>query len=109
VQLAPLSLYNFVLFDQLRDLPPPDEYDPRNPPESVVLISDGNRRHRSVVTNGYRVLASGAFRWAQPLYQALTKDLKQTFAQAEHLNVMPPLPRIPRRSSRRCGPYSVIC
>src|SRR5574337_2188189 len=41
VQLTPLALYNFVAFDQMPELPPPEEYDPESPPESVVLISLG--------------------------------------------------------------------
>jgi type IV pilus assembly protein PilM len=51
VQLTPLALYNFVLFDQLRDLPAPDEYDPENPPESTVLLSMGTDATDLVITN----------------------------------------------------------
>jgi len=38
VQLTPLVLYNLILFDQLSELPPADEYDTENPPESTVII-----------------------------------------------------------------------
>ena len=60
VQLAPLVLYNFLLFDQLTDLPPPDEYDADNPPESTVIIAMGTDATDLVITNGYRV-------WQRPI------------------------------------------
>src|SRR4051812_23828699 len=41
IQLTPLALYNYVVFDQMKDLPPPEEYDPDNPPDSVVVVSLG--------------------------------------------------------------------
>jgi type IV pilus assembly protein PilM len=85
VQLTPLVLYNFLSFDLLGDLPPPDEYDPENPPESVVVISVGTDATDLVISNGYRV-------WQRPIplggshfTKALTKELKLTFAKAEHL------------------------
>ncbi|HEV3342874.1 MAG TPA: pilus assembly protein PilM, partial [Pirellulales bacterium] len=54
VQLTPLALYNFVAFDQMEKLPPPEEYDPESPPESVILISLGTDTTDLVVTNGFR-------------------------------------------------------
>ena len=85
VQLTPLALYNYVLFDQLQDLPPPDEYDPENPPESVVVISVGTDATDLVVTNGYRVWQRSVPLGGSHFTKALTKDLKLTFAKAEHL------------------------
>ncbi|MCR4415149.1 MAG: pilus assembly protein PilM, partial [Thermoguttaceae bacterium] len=41
VQLTPLALYNFVYFDQMHDLPPPEEFDPEAPPPSTVILSMG--------------------------------------------------------------------
>jgi len=32
VQLTPLSIYNYVTFDRLHDLPPPEDYNPEDPP-----------------------------------------------------------------------------
>jgi type IV pilus assembly protein PilM len=85
VQLTPLVLYNYLSFDLLGDLPPPEEYDPENPPESVVVISLGTDATDLVISNGYRV-------WQRPIplggshfTKALTKELKLTFAKAEHL------------------------
>ena len=85
VQLTPLSLYNFVLFDQLRDLPPADEYNPENPPESVVILSLGTDATDLVVTNGYRVWQRSVPLGGNHFTKALTKEMKLTFAKAEHL------------------------
>ncbi len=85
IQLAPLSIYNVVCHDYLHDLPPPDEYDPDNPPESVVVISLGTDTSDLVVTNGYRVWQRNIPLGGNHFTRALTKELKLTFAKAEHL------------------------
>ena len=85
VQLTPLALYNFALFDQLHDLPPPDEYDPDNPPKSIVVLSLGTDATDLVVTNGYRVWQRSIPLGGNHFTKALTKELKLTFAKAEHL------------------------
>lgn len=85
VQLTPLALYNFVAFDQLGDLPPIDEYDPDNPPPSVIVLSMGTDASDLVVTNGYRVWQRSIPIGGNHFTKALTKDLKLTFAKAEHL------------------------
>jgi len=85
VQLTPLALYNFVAFDQMQDLPPPEEYDPDNPPESLVLLSLGTDTTDLVVTNGYRVWQRSIPLGGSHFTKALTKEMKLTFAKAEHL------------------------
>ncbi len=85
VQLTPLSLYNFVLFDQMSNLPPADQYDPENPPESVVILSLGTDATDLVVTNGYRVWQRSVPLGGNHFTKALTKEMKLTFAKAEHL------------------------
>jgi type IV pilus assembly protein PilM len=85
VQLTPLALYNFVLFDQLTDLPPPDQYDPENPPESVAVISLGTDATDLMITNGYRVWQRSVPLGGNHFTKVLTKQLKLTFAKAEHL------------------------
>ena len=85
VQLAPLALYNFVLFDQLTNLPSVDEYDPENPPDSVVVLSLGTDAADLVVTNGFRVWQRSIPLGGNHFTKALTKELKLTFAKAEHL------------------------
>ena len=85
IQLTPLALYNYVSFDQLHDLPPPEEYDPDNPPKSIVVLSMGTDTTDLVVTNGYRVWQRSIPLGGSHFTKALTKELKLTFAKAEHL------------------------
>ena len=85
VQLTPLVLYNFLLFDQMDELPPPDEYDPENPPESAVIISMGTDATDLVITNGFRVWQRSIPMGGSHFTKALTRELKLTFAKAEHL------------------------
>lgn len=85
VQLAPLALYNFFVFDQMPDLGPPEEYDPENPPPSIVLLSMGTDATDLIVTNGYRVWQRSIPIGGNHFTKALTKELRLTFAKAEHL------------------------
>ena len=85
VQLAPLALYNFLTFDQLHDLPTPDEYDPDDPPPSYILLSMGTDATDLVITNGYRVWQRSIPLGGNHFTKALTKELKLTFAKAEHV------------------------
>jgi len=85
IQLTPLTLYNYAVFDQLRDLPPPEEYDPEHPPESVAMLSLGTDATDLVVTNGYRVWQRSIPIGGNHFTKRLTKELKLTFAKAEHL------------------------
>ncbi len=85
VQLTPLALYNFVLFDQLTDLPAAEDYDPEMPPESVVILSLGTDATDLVVTNGFRVWQRSVPIGGNHFTKALTQELKLTFAKAEHL------------------------
>src|SRR3989304_977998 len=85
VQLTPLALYNYLLFDQLRNLPPPEEYDPENPPESTVILSLGTDATDLVITNGYKIWQRTIPLGGNHFTKALTKEMKLTFAKAEHL------------------------
>jgi len=85
VQLAPLSLYNFMVFDQLTDLPPPEQFDPDDQPDWTVVLSLGTDATDLVVTNGYRVWQRNIPLGGNHFTKALTKELKLTFAKAEHL------------------------
>src|SRR4051794_4196843 len=82
IQLAPLSIYNFVCFDRLNVEGP---YDPANPPQSTVIISLGTDTTDLVITNGYRVWQRSIPIGGNHFTKALTKELKLTFAKAEHL------------------------
>ncbi len=82
IQLAPLSIYNFICYDRL-DVSGP--YDAANPPKSTVVISLGTDTTDLVITNGYRVWQRSIPIGGNHFTKALTKELKLTFAKAEHL------------------------
>jgi type IV pilus assembly protein PilM len=93
VQMSPLALCNFVATDLLKK-------DGQTPPEAdgeagtgkkaagacIVALDIGTDNSNLVVTDGERII------WQRPIpfggnhfTRALTKDLKMTFAKAEHL------------------------
>jgi type IV pilus assembly protein PilM len=84
IQMAPLALCNYVAFDLLAK-------DPGSPAEegkktSVVALDIGADSSNLVITDGAKVI------WQRPIplggnhfTRALTKDMKLTFAKAEHL------------------------
>ena len=86
IQLTPLALYNFVVFDQLQDLPERRVHSiPKDPPPSTIVVSLGTDTTDLVVTNGYRVWQRNIPLGGNHFTKALTKELKLTFAKAEHL------------------------
>jgi type IV pilus assembly protein PilM len=84
IQLMPLSVYNFVCFDRLGDFKS-QSYDPKKPPQSVVVISLGTDTTDLVVTNGFRVWQRNIPIGGNHFTRALSKELKLTFIKAEHL------------------------
>ncbi|PQO29276.1 pilus assembly protein PilM [Bremerella cremea] len=85
VQLSPICLYNFVSNDQLTINPLKEEYDPANQPESYVIVSMGTETTDLVITNGFRVWQRSLPIGGNHFTKQLTKELKLTFAKAEHL------------------------
>ncbi|MEX0792242.1 MAG: type IV pilus assembly protein PilM [Pirellulaceae bacterium] len=85
VQLAPISLYNFCAHDQLPSDPRKEEYDPDNQPESYVVVSMGTESTDLVITNGFRLWQRSLAIGGNHFTKQLTKELKLTFAKAEHL------------------------
>ena len=85
IQLAPLSIYNFVAYDLLTDLPDPDLFDADDPPESIVVMSMGTDATDLVITNGFRVWQRSIPLGGNHFTKQLTKEMKLTFAKAEHL------------------------
>ncbi len=83
VQLAPLSIYNYVTYDRL-DVESM-VFDPDNPPTSMVVLSMGTETTDLVITNGFRVWQRSIPIGGNQFTKQLTKDLKLTFAKAEHL------------------------
>lgn len=85
VQLAPISIYNFVTHDILTDGPDEDMFDPDDPPESIVVLAMGTDATDLVVTNGFRMWQRSIPLGGNHFTKQLTKELKLTFAKAEHL------------------------
>lgn len=85
VQLAPLALYNYMMVDEMHDLPSVDEYDPENPPPYVVVLSMGTDATDLILTNGFRVWQRNLPIGGNHFTKALMKELKLTFAKADHL------------------------
>ncbi len=82
VQLAPLAVFNCVAFDKLRVSAEGDSSDPG---EYVAVLSVGTDTTDLVVTNGQRVWQRSIPLGGSHFTKALTKELKLTFAKAEHL------------------------
>ena len=82
IQLAPLAIYNYVGFDRLDNL---EGIDLAKPPASKVVISLGTDTTDLVITNGLKVWQRSIPIGGNHFTKALTKELKLTFAKAEHL------------------------
>ncbi len=76
VQMAPIALYNYVTFDLIKG---------NNVDGSVVLIDIGADNTDLIITDGVRIWQRNVPIGGNHFTRALTKELKQTFAKAEHL------------------------
>lgn len=85
LQLAPLAVYNYMMADELKDVPSVEDYDPENPPPYVVVLSMGTDATDLILTNGFRVWQRNLPIGGSYFTKALTKELKLTFAKADHL------------------------
>ncbi len=89
IQMAPLALCNFLAFDLLAKGGPAGDEDAEektSEKQCVVGLDIGTDNSNLVITDGERII------WQRPIpfggnhfTRALTKDLKLTFAKAEHL------------------------
>ncbi len=93
VQMSPLALVNFATYEILKkggtNEPPPDpipEDAPRGKKRCVVVMDIGTEASNLIITDGGKII------WQRPIplggnnfTRALTKELKLTFAKAEHL------------------------
>src|SRR5437588_50141 len=84
VQMSPLALCNYVAFDLLAKGPQAEEGKGKR--SCIVALDIGTDSSNLVITDGERII------WQRPIplggnhfTRALTKDLKLTFAKAEHL------------------------
>ena len=85
VQLAPVSLYNMVAYDRMNERLDGEFFNPDEPPPSSVLLSIGTDSSDLIVTNGFRIWQRSMPIGGNHFTRQLTKDLKMTFAKAEHL------------------------
>ncbi|HEX5106020.1 MAG TPA: type IV pilus assembly protein PilM, partial [Pirellulaceae bacterium] len=89
IQLAPIAIYNYIAHDVAKELGEGEEYDSENPPPSQVVLSIGTDTTDLVVTNGYRVWQRNIPLGGNHFTKQLSKELKLTFAKAEHLKRNP--------------------
>ncbi|MEX0936329.1 MAG: pilus assembly protein PilM [Pirellulales bacterium] len=85
IQLTPLAICNYAVYDVIEEVPPPEEYDPEDPPPSTVVLSLGTDTTDLVVTNGYRVWQRSIPIGGNHFTKAISKELRLTFSKAEHL------------------------
>ncbi|WP_152051684.1 type IV pilus assembly protein PilM [Tautonia marina] len=95
VQMSPIALYNFIAYDRLRpqlgvaaegeegeaEAPAPAI----EPGGSIVLLDIGADHTDLIITDGQRIWQRNVPIGGNHFTRALTKELKLTFAKAEHL------------------------
>ncbi|MDX1945260.1 MAG: pilus assembly protein PilM [Pirellulaceae bacterium] len=89
IQLAPIAIYNYIGYDVAKGLKDGEEYNSEAPPPSTVVLSIGTDTTDLVVTNGFRVWQRNIPLGGNHFTRQLSKDLKLTFAKAEHLKRNP--------------------
>jgi type IV pilus assembly protein PilM len=81
VQMGPIALYNYISYDN----PPPPQSEKDEGPISYVLLDIGADNTDLIITDGTRIWQRNVPIGGNHFTRALTKELKQTFAKAEHL------------------------
>ena len=76
VQMSPIALYNYICFDQLKG---------GGSKDSVVVLDIGADNTDLIITDGTRIWQRNVPIGGNHFTRALTKELKLTFAKAEHL------------------------
>ncbi|MFM8932535.1 MAG: type IV pilus assembly protein PilM, partial [Gemmataceae bacterium] len=90
IQMSPLALANYLIFDQLKKDPPtgkPEDDDGSSSSNRCIAALDvGADESTLVVTNGGKTIMQRPVNiGGNHFTRALTKDLKLTFAKAEHI------------------------
>ncbi len=85
VQLSPLSVFNVVCHDYIDELPTAEEFDPEDPPESIVMISMGTDTTDLIVSNGVKLWMRNIPIGGNHFTKQLSREMKLTQAKAEHL------------------------
>ncbi|HEV3120795.1 MAG TPA: type IV pilus assembly protein PilM, partial [Isosphaeraceae bacterium] len=76
VQMGPIALYNYLTFDRLKGSPEKG---------AVVLLDIGADNTDLIISDGVRIWQRNVPIGGNHFTRALTKELKLTFAKAEHL------------------------
>ncbi len=76
VQMAPIALFNYITYDQIKGSGSKD---------SVVILDIGVDNTDLIITDGVRIWQRNVPIGGNHFTRALTKELKLTFAKAEHL------------------------
>jgi type IV pilus assembly protein PilM len=84
VQIAPLALYNFHCYDTL-GVRRSTEDDFVAPEEHTIMLDMGTDNTTLMVTNGEKIWIRNVPVGGNHFTRALTKEMKLTFAKAEHL------------------------
>lgn len=84
VQIAPLALYNFHCYDTL-GVRRSTEEDFVAPEEHTIMLDMGTDNTTLVVSNGEKIWIRNVPVGGNHFTRALTKEMKLTFAKAEHL------------------------
>ena len=82
IQIAPLGLYNVLYYDQM-GMRIDDEEQKKD--EHYIILDMGADNTTLVVTNGSKIWIRNVPVGGNHFTRALTKDMKLTFAKAEHL------------------------
>ncbi len=83
IQIAPLGLYNTLCYDSL-GMRLDQEFE-GNPEESSIVVDMGADSTTLMVTNGSKIWIRNVPIGGNHFTRALTKEMKLTFAKAEHL------------------------
>ncbi|WP_339727743.1 type IV pilus assembly protein PilM [uncultured Gimesia sp.] len=83
IQIAPLGLYNTLCYDSL-GMRVGEEFE-GNPEESAIVVDMGADSTTLMVTNGSKIWIRNVPIGGNHFTRALTKEMKLTFAKAEHL------------------------
>ena len=84
LQMKPLALFNFILFDQMANLPSEEQYNDEEPPESVAALSIGAEDSDLVITDGFHVWNRTIPLAGNHFTKALAKQLNSKFDFAEN-------------------------
>jgi len=85
IQMAPLAIYNMLAYDRMHERIDNEPFNVDSPPTSTVLLSIGTDSSDLIITNGFRIWQRSMPLGGNHFTRQLTKDLKLTFAKAEHL------------------------